>query len=190
VAACGPTLTVKSTLVASSRQGLFQQGHQAAYERALGAEGARRIQEAAMGNQWLPVELARLHYQAADAIGLDVDEMHAVGNVVGARIEGALMGSLARIARAGGVTPWTPLGRLDQLWFRMYQGGSIAVFELGPKDARIEITHNELADIRYWRVALTGLVHGAGKIFARTMHTNLVDEGRAPGTCVYTMSWV
>ncbi len=125
-----PTRSVKSTLVASSRQGLFDRGHRDAYERALGPDGARLIADAVMGNQWLPIEIARRHYLAADAVGLSPDEMHAVGNVVGARLEGALMGSLARLARAGGLTPWTPLGRLDQLWFRMYEGGSIAVYEL------------------------------------------------------------
>lgn len=190
VEGAGPTLRVKSTLVASSRQGLFDRGHREAYEHALGVEGAERMAAAVMGNQWLPVDVARQHYQAADAVGLSIDQMHSVGNVVGARIEGALMGSLARLARAGGMTPWTPLGRLDQLWFRMYEGGSIAVLELGPKDAQIEMIHNELADIRYWRVALTGLLHGALLVFAKTGHTQLADELRRPGTAVYRMSWV
>jgi hypothetical protein len=184
------TTMVKSTLIATSRQGLFTAGHQHAYERALGGELAGRMQAVAMSNEWLPLELAELHYRAADAIGLSVDEMHLVGNVVGARIEGALMGSLARLARTGGITPWTPLSRLDQLWFRMYRGGSIAVFETGPKDARIEIVDNDLANIRYWRVALTGLMHGIGKVFAKTMITNLVQRDRAAGTATYTLRWV
>lgn len=187
----GPTHRVKSTLIASSRAGLFEKGHRDAYERALGQDASRRLQEAAMGNQWLDLELAALHYRAADAVGLSVAEMHKVGNVVGSRIEGSLMGSLARLARAGGLTnPWIPLGRLDQLWFRMYEGGSIAVFELGPKDARIEIEGNALADIPYWRIALTGLVHGAGLVFANTMHTTLVEKDRKPRSAVYQMSWV
>lgn len=180
--------SVRSTLLASSRHGLEERGHLATYLQRLGSARDERLREATMVTQWLSVDLATAHYAAADALELSEAELREVGNVVGARLEGSLLGSLARLARTSGVTPWTVLQRLERVWGRMYQGGSVAVFELAPKDAVIEVRRNPLADLRYWRVALCGLMRGSTEIFARSAHVS-VEPQKLPGAARYHISW-
>ncbi len=182
------SLTVRSTLLASSREGLFKLGHEARYLEALGDDGESRLREATMASQWLPVALAAAHYGAADALRLPPAEMQKVGNVVGQRLEGALWGSFARLARSTGITPWSVLDWLDGIWGRMYRGDSIAVTRVGPKDAHITIEGNALANIGYWRGALVGLMKGATELFAQTAYVKLEPQDR-PGSAVYGIAW-
>lgn len=182
------SVLVRSTLIATSRHGLFKQGHEERYVASLGADGEARMREATMVTQWLDIDVALEHYRTADALKLSVAEMHRVGNVVGARLEGALWGSFARLARSGGLTPWTVLHRLDRIWGRMYQGDAIEVTKAGPKDAIIDVSGNPLADVGYWRVALVGLMQGATELFARSAYVT-VEAQDAPGTARYRVAW-
>lgn len=182
------SVLVRSTLIATSRHGLFKLGHEERYVAVLGAEREARMREVTMAAQWLDIEVALDHYRAADALGLSVIEMHRVGNVVGERLEGALWGSFARIARSGGLTPWTVLQRLDRIWGRMYKGDTITVTKAGPKDAIIDIGGNALADVDYWRVALVGLMRGATELFSRSAYVTL-EAQTAPKTAQYRVAW-
>jgi len=181
------SVKVRSTLLASSRRGLFDLGHREAYVEALGDEGEILVGEAAMVAQWVDLEVALRHYRAADSLGLSESEMVEAGNAVGARVEGALWGTVARAARRVGFSPWPILSRLDRVWGRMYRGDAITVRQVGPKDARIEVSDNPLADVRYWRVALTGLMQGATLIFARSAHVRVAQQ-RA-GQAAFDVSW-
>lgn len=181
------SVRIRSTLIASSRAGLFKLGHREAYEAALGPGAAAHLRDASMIAQWLPMDDAVSHYGAADAIGLSDSQMLEVGDVVGARLEGALWGSVARTARRAGFTPWTTLRRLDRIWGRMYDGDRVEVTQAGPKDAVIHIRDNPLCDILYWRVALSGLMKGTTEIFARSAFVNVRAEG--PGHARFDVAW-
>ncbi|MFK7991342.1 MAG: hypothetical protein AB8I08_35325 [Sandaracinaceae bacterium] len=116
-----PDVLVRSTLLASSRDGLSAEGLLEAYESRLGPAWTDGIRLDTMITQWLPMNHAIAHYRAIDALGLSEAETLALGNVAARRLNGTLWGTLAKAAKHGGVTPWTVLNRSER-----FGGGSIS----------------------------------------------------------------
>ncbi|MEM9068677.1 MAG: hypothetical protein AAGE52_09230 [Myxococcota bacterium] len=125
------------------------------------------LREASMTNTWVTMELARAHYEACDRLSLAPKELSELGNAVGRRVANPFFGTIVRMAKSGGVTPWTPLARVGSAWGRAYRGSGITVYKLAPKDAELHIQRNELASIGYWVEALASLMRGTAEIFAR-----------------------
>lgn len=72
-----------------------------------------------------------------------------MGRSVSMRAQRTILGTAAKMARGAGVTPWTilpPYGRLSR---RGVDCGALAVFTLGPKDARIDIERCALFEMRF-----------------------------------------
>ena len=182
-----PLSHVKSTLIASSRQALTRLGFLERYSQHLSEEHATQLREAAMRNTWLPVSLARQHYEACDAMGASTQDILVLGNSVAERVANPIFGTLVRIAKKGGVTPWAPLSKLGDSWSTMHRGGSIAVYKVGPKDAEVHILRNELGGIPYWVQALAAFGTGITEMFAKKAFCRVLESG--PLLVRYRIAW-
>ena len=74
------------------------------------------------------------------------------------------MSTLVKTVRATGVTPWVLLERFDRLWGRLFQGGSVQLVKVGPKDLTIELRGARLTRFEYFRTAFIGVVRAGFKL--------------------------
>jgi hypothetical protein len=177
----------RSTWVVSSLQTLRERGHFDRYDRAL-----RTHREEILGTVagvWLPMAVARAHYEACEAVGLDADEQFEMGLAVGDRAQGSVLATVVKTARGAGVTPWTILPLVDRLWRRGANAGAGAVFRLGPKEARVEFVGCELFDIPYFRHAFRGVLYGIVARFCTKQYVHDVAP-RPPGEAIFRLQWV
>ncbi len=176
----------RSTLVVSSLATLRERGYFEAYSRLL----TRYREEilTSIAGSWLPMPVARAHYDACDALGLAVSEQVAIGRSVGARTQGSILATAAKTARGGGVTPHTILPQFNRLWSRAVNGSAGAVYRVGPKEARAEFVGCELFDVDFFRHGFRGVLLGVGALFCRTPHIHdLPRYGR--GQAIFQMQW-
>jgi hypothetical protein len=118
-----------------------------------------------------------------------MSEQLDIGREVSHHLERTLLGTAVRVARQTGVTMWTPLGQLHRLWDRMFIGGGVAVYKLGPKEARIELVGCTLAPIPYFRTGLRGVLLGVGSVFTDKLYINELRSPHADAI-VLRGSWV
>jgi len=142
-----PSATVfRSTWVVSSLDALRANGHWDAYLASL-CEHREQILSAVAG-AWLPMDVARAHYQACDALRLSSEQVAAMlsrGDI--RRAWYAPYIALAKRARS----PWEILFLLDRMWHRSVDGGGVSIVRLGDERAGIDYSGCELFDIAYFR---------------------------------------
>lgn len=163
----GSVTEVRSTLLASSLQSLRSRGLFDRYERLLAPAHRPAVLDTLAG-QWLSIETACAHYSACDALGLPVSEQLALGGDVSHRIHGTLLGTVIRLAKTAGMTPWTLLPRGNELFRRTLRGGGgTQVTKVGPKEALVEMVGVPLLTIPYYRTALRGVYRAAVELFCK-----------------------
>jgi len=177
-----PLITrVRTTLLSASLLAVKERGLLDDYMRELSPEHRRYI-ESMVGMDWAPIEIGLGHYGALDRLQLSAKEQYEIGVEVGGRINQSMLGTAMRLAGEAGATPWTVLAHLPRLWSRMLEGGAVGVFELAPKDARIELHGCPMARYAYCRNGWRGMLVGAmtplcRKIFANDI-TEMCDDAR------------
>jgi hypothetical protein len=182
-----PVTTYRSTWLLSSLQALRERDHLDRYYEMLPAQHHEAIRSVVAG-VWMPLDLARAHYLACEELRLGVPEQIALGRAVSDKAQGSMLGTVVRMAKAAGVTPWTVLPQYGRLFHRGVQGGAIGVFKIGPKEARIEVVGCELFDIPYFRTAFRGVLQGIAGLFCRTSFIHDVPTNEA-GTATYRFQW-
>lgn len=160
------TTHVRSTLVASSFLAVRQRGLDGRYFEHLPSPFHQTILTITPG-EWLPIELGVAHYGACDSLGLTPHEQFEIGAQVGARLFGTWLGTLVRIAKGVGVTPWTGLAQYGRLHQGLFRGGGIAVHQLGPKEARVDLLGLAFARFGYFRNVFRGNNHATVSLFSR-----------------------
>lgn len=182
---------VRSTLIASSLQALKTRGLLERYTELLPKEFHDTVLHCIAG-QWFPLAVGFAHYQACDSLGLSLEEQREIGSDVSRRIHETFLGVLVQMAKGVGVTPWTVLGKGNQLFARIVKGGGLQVSKLGPKDAQIEIARLPLLEIPYFRTAAQGIYQVAIGMFAKRAHVRFVAaQSRVPGELTTLhVSWV
>lgn len=185
-----PASHVRSTLIQSSLATLKTLDLYERYLEVLPVQHHESILEA-IAPAWLPVETALAHYQACDDLQLDLDQLLAIGERVGDRMQGSFMETLTRAARGAGVTPWLLLRRFDVLWGRLLQGGSIELTKVGPKDLTIEIRSAALPRFAYFRHAFCGVVRAGFKyVGVRVAYVRIAQWDLARDRFVMRAAWV
>jgi hypothetical protein len=186
-----PATHVRSTLLQSSISSLKDAGHFNRYVELL--DPAHR--EAALRTlapMWLPLAVGVAHYGACDALHLDEDQLHDIGERVGDRIQGTFLKSLlTRGARAAGITPWTLLNHFDRLWGRLFQGGSVEITRKGPKDVTIEICGAAVPRFEYFRLGFSGVIRNGFRFVGVTrVHVNIVRWNEQKDALTMHAAWV
>jgi hypothetical protein len=181
---------VRSTLITSSLRALGERDLLGRYFGVLAAEHSDEIREAIPG-VWLRVELAMAHYRACEALEMSPAQQFEMGRLVGAKIQGTLVGTLVVVAKQAGMTPWIFLERLDRLYERLAVGGGVAVSRLAEKDARVEIHKAPVFETAYFLNAWSGVIEGLCDLFCtRAFVKANVRPGRlAAEKMTYTISW-
>ena len=184
-----PTTQVRSTLITSSFLVLRARGHEAAYLKNLPVSFHDAVLQSVAGS-WMPLEVGMAHYTAANGLGLSVAEQVDIGSDVAVRIQNSVLGTLVRVAKNVGVTPWSALEQFQRLWDRMLGGGAGAVYRLGPKEARVEMHGIALVEIPYFRNAWRGMFIGSGSLFCTKLYANEVPRTATRTSWAVRISWV
>lgn len=181
---------VRSTLIQSSLTTLREHGYFERYVQELNPRYKETILQS-LAPEWLGMEIAMAHYGACDALRLSHDQLLSVGESVGNRIQGTFIATLVKRARTIGLTPWIPFGQFDRLWQRLMQGGAVALYKKGPKDATIEVRNLPLARFSYFRAAFCGVIASGGKLGAgRAVTVKVTDAREVETRLVFSVSWV
>jgi len=171
----------------ASRASVHAAGHGAQYEAALDPMARDAIAEAGVVGVWLPLEIALAHYRACDSLGLGANAIAAIGRGTNDRVKGSVYGTFIRVFKEAGVTPWTVIPQFQRFWDRTYDGGSLRVTKLGPKEARVDVVGCSLCHHHYWRHALRGLSCGLIELVcSRAYSTEIVSS---PDGVSYRYQW-
>jgi len=146
----------RSTLLLGGLESLKAAGLGEAYAAVSPPEVQSAIASAVAG-MWLPIELAIVHYEACDSLGLSSDSAAQLGRATFDRTKGMLLGAATGMARSAGVNPWTLIPYLQRFWLRGYDGGGVRAIKKGPKEVEVHIAGCPVLATRYYRGALRGL---------------------------------
>ncbi len=187
-ATCVPVRHARSTILLGSIGAVRQAGHFDRYAAALPAEHRGELLEAIAGT-WIAVEVAHSHYRACESLGLSTDEEVELGRAVFERTGDTMFGTVLRLAKGAGVTPWTVLPHLQRFWERGYDGGGLSVRRLGPKEARIDLAQCSLAEARYFRHAIRGLLLTVLQLFCTRAYMQEIAGSRQNGCMSLRAQW-
>jgi hypothetical protein len=183
----GNCADVRSTLVTLSLDAVRTRGRLADYERRLTARYREAIFSSIAG-VWLPLDVAQAHYAAVDALGFTSTEAMTIGQAVGDRINGTLLGTMVKLAAGAGVTPWFALGYSGKLYERIFHGGGgVSIVRLGPKEARAEVVGVPLLGVGYFRAAMRGMFKAACELVSR--RTYVTELASYPTAVSLRVSW-
>lgn len=180
---------IRSTLVVSSLQSLRTHG---LFDRYV-AELAPKDRDALLGliaGTWIPLATAEPHYRALDRLQLSTDVVESIGGDVAQRVNKTLLSTIIRASRSAGVTPWTLLSHVHRFRELSWRGSDIAVYKLGPKDARFEWVAQPLAEIPYFVTSLGGYLAALAGLFSTKAYARLErDVVWRSYRIRYRMSW-
>jgi hypothetical protein len=184
-----PARHARSTVLLSSIAGIRETGRYDDYVNLLPVAHRPMLLSAVVGS-WVPMNVAMAHYEACDALGFMVEQQLANGRSTFDKTRGIFMGTMLRMARESGVTPWNIIPYFQRFWERGYDGGGIRAIKLGPKEARIDVVQVPLLECRYYRNALRGLLHGIFELFCTKVYVTERPGTRAPGSALLRAQWV
>ncbi len=183
-----PLTQVRGTLISASLKTLVERGYQERYYAKLAPEHHDAIRGIIAGT-WVPEPIAWAHYLACEALDLPAHEAFAIGADVGKHVRSTLLGTIISVAREAGTTPWVYLERLPRLFTRVCIGGAVAIYKLGPKEARAEWYALPGLTLPYFRGAFRGAQQSILELFCTKAY---VSETRAVGggNWAFRASWV
>jgi hypothetical protein len=184
-----PTSQFRSTWIVSSQNALKQRGLFDRYLDLLPPNHRDTLAVAIVGG-WMPIEVAVAHYRACEELALPAGDQLEIGRAVSRYLDNTLLSTAVRLARTSGATMWTPLSQLHRLWDRMFVGGGVCVYKVGPKEARIEFHECTLAPIGYFRTGLRGVLLGVGEHFSQRLYVNEIPRVSSGTSVVFRGSWV
>lgn len=179
---------VRSTLISSSIKALRRRGFMARYESLVPSEDKEALLHCVAG-MWLPMRLGIVHYSTCNSMNLSRVDIEAIGTDVSVQVQATFLATLAKMARSAGVTPWTGLSQFPRLWQRVLEGGGVAVYRVGPKDARVEVAALPLVDIPYFRAAFCSFIVAGCGMFATKVYGKDVATVSGSGRAAYRVSW-
>jgi hypothetical protein len=183
-----PATHFRSTWLGSSLNALRDRGHFERYLTLLPAHYHAPVLESVAG-VWLPIEVATGHYRACDALGLSKRDAWDIGVEVTRRVHGTSLALAIRLAKQAGVTPWTILAQLPRLWDRVWQGGGVAIYKHGPKEAVLECIQWRLAAIPYVRYTMPAVVHGVVEMFCAKAYVTEVRALTSDTSLGFRLQW-
>jgi hypothetical protein len=188
----GPNVThMRGTLLANSLDSLRAISLYDRYLEML-PPSHREVIPYTIAASWIPIDIALIHYETCDAMGLSEAELEKMGEMMAARVAETFLSTVLRTTRNAGVDSfWTVLKQNNRLLERMYQGGGMAVLKTGPKDLILENTGLPVVTSRYWRRAYVYYMKAIGDMFTKVTYVKLVRPRVAhPHSVAIACSWV
>ena len=183
-----PVRHARSTIILGSLATVRESGRFSEYEARLSASH-RDVLLNLVAGAWVPLDLAFAHYQACDELGFTRDQAVANGRATFDKTSGTLLGTVIRMAKEAGVSPWTIFPQYQRFWSRAYDGNGVAVYNLGPKEVRVDIVQSRLVESRYYRDALRGLLIGVTELFCTKAYVTERPGRLAPMSASFRMQW-
>ncbi|MGO8996026.1 MAG: hypothetical protein ACLQVI_22165, partial [Polyangiaceae bacterium] len=138
---------------------------------------------------WLPVEVAIEHYSACDKLAFPSSELIVIGREVHTYAQASVFKMMVKMATGAGATPWTACSQFNRLWDRVWIGGGISVFKLGPKEARLEFAGWQCSRSTYIRHAMRGVVMGMMEMFCTKAYMTDLPAYCTATTLGYRCAW-
>ena len=184
-----PAVTrVKGTWLVSSIRTLRAQGHFAKYEVNLEASAKERVLQLTP-QEWLPAAYLDAHYMACETLELPGSEAYALGFNTLKHSHQSVLAMTARLAQAGGVTPWSVFSQFHKMWGRSFVGGDIEILKIGPKEARVEVLGLGCGRFRYCRNGIRGVLAGMAELFCGKAYVNEVAWRSTDTSLVLRIAW-
>jgi hypothetical protein len=183
-----PLRHMRSTVLLGSIAAMRESPRWDDYARALEAP-YRETLLTTIAASWIPIAIAAAHYRACDALGLSVEEQVTNGRKTFARASGVIFGTVTKMAKEVGVTPWTLMAQFPRFWARSYDGGGVQVRKMGPKEAYVDVIKAPLFESRYHRNAVRGVIVSAVDLFCTKAYmTERLGAGAHDGVA-YRVQW-
>jgi hypothetical protein len=130
-----------------------------------------------IGPGWMPVKLAKAHYDACDRMQLGEPQLEEMGVRAGGKMSSTLLVAGAQGTSATAErSPWELVGAYSRMGRRLYEGSSSQYVKLGPNKLLIEHIGNPLFGIRYFRIAHASFMRGT----FRSLGVDIVDLVYSP----------
>ncbi|HEX8794315.1 MAG TPA: hypothetical protein VF765_25400 [Polyangiaceae bacterium] len=166
-----PLRNVRSTILVASVGNIRASGYFDDYARRIPEHHRAPLFETIAG-LWVPVDSALAHYAACDALNLPESSQVDFGKRSVERVGQSMVGTAIRMAKQVGATPWTFIPHIQRFWARGYDGGGLAAYKLGPKDARLDLVQCDLCESPFFRRALRGWVTHLILLFCSTVYVH------------------
>ena len=144
-----PATEWRSTWLTSSLEGLRQHGHFERYVKLLTTHREEILTSVAAS--WVPISVARAHYDACERLRLDADQVEEMARAGGSVRRAWYATVIAAAQRSPSM--WPVLVQLQKFWLRSANGGGVAVFRTSEQSARLHYIGCELLDVAYFREA-------------------------------------
>jgi hypothetical protein len=188
----GPVVTqVRGALITASMEALREGGYFDAYQRALPPAARDEIVNT-LAMSWVSIERALEHYRACDALSLHDRHIAELATKSSARYASSFFGTLLRTTRNTGFDlDWASMRMMHKMFERVYMGGGMTVYRIGPKDTLTELHGVPLAQSRYYRVACQAWYQGIGELVVKKLYVRQVrPRVERPYTIALASSWV
>ena len=181
-----PVTHVRSSAIVTAQSLLRESGKLADYTEGLPPE----VRPAVFGiipGSWVPIDTALAHHRAMDTLRLPPSEQMALATGSGEKMRGALTGTILRMSREVGVTPWTLMPHSQRIWDRMCRGGDISVERIGPKEAMVRMYGLPLLSCSYFRVAIRCVLQSGLAMWCTRGYVTEVEW--SPTTVTFREAW-
>lgn len=183
-----PVTSVRGSLLVACREALRELGLYGRYIELVPARHRTDLDSVAAG-EWLPVELARVHFIACDKLQLSRAEVVTIGRMIFARIHSPVYATGLRLAGAAGLTP-TGLAKLgSKMWGRRNDGGQLLVVQSGARAAELTLRGYTLADIPFVAAAWQGVIAATMELVARRVEVSQLAAASDSDTLAYRCTW-
>jgi len=181
-----PVTHVRSSPVVTAQSLLRAGGKFEAYAENIAAEDRAAVVGVIPGT-WIPVETALAHHRAIDALRLAPSEQIALATASGEKMQSALTGTIFRMSREIGVTPWLLMPHSQRIWDRICRGGDISVEKIGPKEAIVRMYGLPLFSTSYFRVAIRYVLQSGLSLWCSRGY--VTEVGWTPTTATFREAW-
>jgi hypothetical protein len=183
-----PLTAMRGGVVFAGWKVLRAHGHYETYEARVPLD-VRDALHNVTSNDWVPLSIVDVHERACDSLGMPREEARAVGVEMSRVLNGIVYTTILRLAGKVGASPWLVFSQANKTWRRLYQGGAVAVYRLGERDARVEVLGDPLSRYPLHREAFGGaLLHVVESFCERPMLME-VAERRDPMSFSYLVRW-
>jgi hypothetical protein len=155
-----PVTAVRNTVLQASLGELREAGYFERYAIHIEPSVLHEL-SSNLAPSWVPIALVDAHYLACDAMGLKAEELQRIGQAVGVRVRQTSIVVADNRTSDAPVDVWTIVGQLHRAWKRVYQGGSVQIVKLGPRDELIELRGHSLYRHPYFRFASLAAIAAA-----------------------------
>jgi hypothetical protein len=168
-----PLMAVRNTIIQASLGELREAGYYERYAQNIHPSILHEL-TSNLAPSWVPIDLADAHYQACDGMGLNAEELHRIGQAVGVRVRQTSIVVPGNKTSDAPVNVWTIVGQLHRVWKRVYQGGSVQIVKLGPRDELIELRGHSLYRHSYFRFGSLAAITAAHEAVGARIEMNRI----------------